>query len=153
VLIVTGPVGVGKATVACEAAELLRATGVAYAMVDFDTNKALRPATILSVSEADEQAWLAEHRRRVAAFPPDVRGAHLHSFKHRTEIVTSSICGCFYCCSVFNPSLVDEWVDEDASGQGQTALCPKCGVDSVIGERSGAEISVEFMKKMRTYWF
>ena len=36
-------------------------------------------------------------------------------------------CGCFYCCKTFNIGDVDEFVDD-----GKTAICPKCGIDSVL---------------------
>ena len=93
------------------------------------------------------------HRRRVAAFPEDVRKAHEHSSNHRAEIVVSGLCGCFYCRTQFAPSKIVEWVDEDASGVGQTALCPNCGIDSVIGDRSGYEPSKDLLTRMYEHWF
>jgi hypothetical protein len=36
---------------------------------------------------------------------------------------------------------------------GQTALCPKCPVDSVIGAASGDPITPEFLKLMHDHWF
>lgn len=109
--------------------------------------------TIPIMSEADRQPWQVEHQQRVAAFPVAVREAHKHCSRHRSEIVASSVCGCFYCCSTFEPSLIEEWVDQDRDGEGQTALCPSCGIDSVIGDQSGCEISVEFLRTMKRYWF
>lgn len=101
----------------------------------------------------DRPDWQMEHERWVAALPPAIREAHRHSSGHRAEILTSSVCGCFYCCSTFTPSRIDEWVDEDTEGVGQTALCPRCGIDSVIGDGSGAEISADFLRAMKRYWF
>jgi len=86
-------------------------------------------------------------------FPSNVREAHKHSSNHREEVLSSTVAGCFYCCSLFEPSLITEWVDEDAAEVGQTALCPHCGIDSVIGDRSGVEISEAFMTTMKRYWF
>ncbi|HEY4592684.1 MAG TPA: hypothetical protein VIJ61_09775 [Thermoanaerobaculia bacterium] len=97
--------------------------------------------------------WQEQHRQRIAAFPEDVRGAHLHSSQHRAEIGESSLCGCFYCCSTFPPSEIEEWVDKNAAGEGQTALCPRCGIDSVIGDRSGFPVTKEFLEKMKAHWF
>jgi len=34
-----------------------------------------------------------------------------------------------------------------------TALCPHCGIDSVIGESSSVPITKEFLGKMKKYWF
>jgi hypothetical protein len=45
------------------------------------------------------------------------------------------------------------WVDEDAAGEGQTALCAKCGIDSVVGDESGFPITRDFMAEMHQHWF
>jgi len=80
--------------------------------------------------------------------------AHKYSSKHREEILNSEICGCFYCEAIFNPSEIEEWVDEDKNNIGQTALCLKCGIDSVIGEKSGFPVNEkEFLEEMYKYWF
>ena len=75
-------------------------------------------------------------------------GAHKHSSNHRAELKVSDVCGCFYCLSTFPPNTIVEWIDDE-----QTALCPKCSVDSVIGLASGYLISHEFLKRMHDYWF
>jgi hypothetical protein len=49
------------------------------------------------------------------------------SFKNKDEIISSEICSCFYCLAKFTPNEINEWVDE-----GSTAICPKCGIDSVV---------------------
>ena len=78
-----------------------------------------------------------------------VKAAHLHSSRHSSELKAGDACGCFYCRSTFKPSEITEWVDDD-----DTALCPKCGIDSVIGSRSGYPVtSVDFLKAMHAYWF
>ena len=58
-------------------------------------------------------------------------------------------CGCFYCLKIFVPKEISNWI-EDAGG---TAICPYCGIDSVIGEHSGYPITREFLEQMRQYWF
>jgi hypothetical protein len=94
-----------------------------------------------------------EHERRVALFPEDVREAHHHSSNHRVEIAASTTCGCFYCGSLFDPVRIEDWVDENKLGEGQTALCPVCGIDSVLGDKSGLSVTPEFLQKMKHYWF
>ncbi len=83
---------------------------------------------------------------------PDYIDAHEHSSGHRKEILESKICGCFYCLAIFNPDEIEDWVDE-VDGIGQTAICPKCHIDSVIGSFSGYPITEEFLKKMQQHWF
>jgi hypothetical protein len=97
-------------------------------------------------------SWHDDHWNRVAAFPADIQKAHGHSSDHRAEIAASTTCGCFYCCSIFPPEGIEEWVDE-VDGIGQTALCPRCGIDSVIGDRGGFPISAEFLNRMKAHWF
>lgn len=97
--------------------------------------------------------WQNEHQRHVAQFPGDVRDAHKHSSNHREEVLNSGRCGCFHCCATFSPQSISEWTDEADDGQGQTALCPKCGIDSVIGENAGFDLSAAFLQKMRSFWF
>lgn len=83
---------------------------------------------------------------------PEIIRAHRHSIRHRQEVLASSVCGCFYCCHVFPPSEIDIWVD-DWEGVGQTALCPKCGIDSVIGAESTFPIAPHFLAAMHAHWF
>jgi hypothetical protein len=97
--------------------------------------------------------WQQEHERRVASFPPAIQVAHVHCTRHRAEVKWSKECGCFYCCETFPPSEILEWTDEDEQGVGQTALCPRCGIDSVIGDASGFRPEPGFLEQMRACWF
>jgi hypothetical protein len=74
--------------------------------------------------------------------------AHDHSSNHRAEIEKSETCGCFYCMAIFPPADIIEWID-----QGQCALCPKCGIDSVIGSASDFPITKVFLERMHDHWF
>ncbi len=84
---------------------------------------------------------------------------HEHCVCHRKEIEASQVCGCFYCQQTFAPSEIDEWIEE-ISGEYSlrpdpwTAMCPKCGIDSVIGDASGYPVAdPQFLKKMNAFWF
>ena len=79
--------------------------------------------------------------------------AHAHSSGHRAEIERSTQCGCFYCLACFPPAEISNWVDPDAAGLGTTALCPRCGIDAVIGAEAGYPLTPEFLTRMRTRWF
>ncbi|ARP44442.1 MULTISPECIES: cytoplasmic protein [Geobacillus] len=78
----------------------------------------------------------------------DVRAAHRFSAHNRKYLQNDALCGCFHCLAIFSPGEITEWVD-----QGDTALCPYCGIDSVIGEGSGFPIARSFLKRMRQEWF
>ena len=75
--------------------------------------------------------------------------AHQFSVNNRKQLEQSSVCGCFYCRKIFNPNEITEWIPEKSG----TALCPYCGIDSVIGESSGFPIAEQFLNKMKQYWF
>ncbi len=77
-----------------------------------------------------------------------VLAAHKHSSKHRAELEKSEKCGCFFCLRIYSPSEIEDWTDGD-----NTAICPHCSVDSVIGDASGYPITKEFLQEMRNYWF
>jgi hypothetical protein len=74
--------------------------------------------------------------------------AHKLSMHNRQAVQSSQLCGCFYCLKTFPPTDVVEWVDEE-----DTALCPKCGIDSVIGSAPDIEITQDFLKSMKKRWF
>ena len=98
-----------------------------------------------------DQIVAVEPHRPMLMTPDDVR-AHRHSSRHRGEILDSRMCGCFHCCETFAPADVTEWTDE-RDGVGQTAFCPRCGIDSVIGSASGYPITHDFLKQMQERWF
>jgi hypothetical protein len=83
----------------------------------------------------------------------DLKAAHRHSASHRTEVLSSPSCGCFYCLAMFGPCEIRDWVDEGADGIGTTALCPRCGIDSVIGSNAGMALDESFLSQMHEYWF
>jgi hypothetical protein len=74
--------------------------------------------------------------------------AHRFCRHNRKDLENDTICGCFYCLKIFNPNEIDEWWDDD-----DTAVCPYCGIDSVIGENSGFSVTELFLKGMNKEWF
>ena len=86
----------------------------------------------------------------MSSSPPhsaDLEIAHKHSIYHRKEILSSELCGCFYCGKTFPPAEIEDWTDEQ-EGLGTTAMCPRCGIDSVVGSASGFPLTPEFLQQM-----
>ena len=79
---------------------------------------------------------------------PDYISAHKRASRHRAELEESGICGCLYCLQVYQPAEIQEWIDDET-----TALCPHCGIDSVIGAKSGYPITENFLLKLKEHWF
>lgn len=81
---------------------------------------------------------------------------HDESGWHEEAILQSKICGCFYCLSIFPPNEINEWVEEREDcprGPGKTAICPKCGIDSVLPNTIGYEITKDLLEKMQKRFF
>ncbi len=78
---------------------------------------------------------------------PDYIEAHKHSIRNRSVLLVSEVCGCFHCRMIFRPNEIIEWWDEE-----QTAVCPHCGIDSILGSASVA-LTPELLQAMQQYWF
>ena len=79
---------------------------------------------------------------------PNKALAHNRCSGNSDELKNSEKCGCFYCLQIFTPEKITKLVDG-----GKTALCPFCGVDSVIGDASGFPITKEFLSDVKKEWF
>ena len=75
-----------------------------------------------------------------------LESTHHDSSHHRALVERSKLVGCFYCLRTFPPAEIREWIDN-----GETALCPHCGIDSVLPD--SVDLSDEFRKAMHHYWF
>lgn len=74
--------------------------------------------------------------------------AHNFCENNRKMLEKSKKCACFFCLEIFSPVEINEWADEE-----KTALCPYCGIDSVIAEMAGFPLIKEFLTAMKEYWF
>ena len=73
---------------------------------------------------------------------------HKCEIYNREKIENTDLCGCFYCKKTFQPNEIKQWTDE-----GQTAICPKCGVDSIIYNNSEYIITQEDLEILNKYYF
>jgi len=79
----------------------------------------------------------------------DLLQSHKRSSRHRAEVLSSRECGCFYCIRTYPPGDIREWIDG-----GETAICPNCMVDAVIGSKSGCPVGDKgFLRRMHEFWF
>ncbi len=77
-----------------------------------------------------------------------IQAAAKYSLRNMKALRKDSRCGCYFCQSIFSPKEIEEWIDGE-----DTAICPYCWVDSVIGESSGYPITEDFLKEMGDYMF
>jgi len=78
-----------------------------------------------------------------------IQEAHEFCNSNKNTISKSEFCGCFYCEKTFKPSEIKEWV-----GSEDRALCPHCGIDSVLPDFISKEfLEKKFLHEMYEFWF
>ena len=76
--------------------------------------------------------------------------AHKASYANKSRLKEATQCGCFYCINTFNVNQIEDWSIDMPD---DTALCPFCGIDSVIGDNEGFSITEEFLETMYSEYF
>jgi hypothetical protein len=66
---------------------------------------------------------------------------------NRELLMISKICGCFHCLSVFGHQEIRKWTERN-----NTALCPRCEVDAVIGDASHPGLTRGTLEEMHKRW-
>jgi hypothetical protein len=86
----------------------------------------------------------------MAQYDPEMlTAAHRHCSDNREAVKASRLCGCFYCRRTFSAGEIANWVHSKPA-----ALCPKCGIDSVLPDRSGLPVTdTSFLQAMHERWF
>ena len=83
---------------------------------------------------------------------PELNAFYTHSIKNEESILKSNLCGCFHCISILAATDIkssEMMVEKDGF---RTAICPICGIDSVLGDAS-VEVSAELLEAMNEYYF
>ena len=79
--------------------------------------------------------------------PLTLETAHRRSRNNREELAANDVCGCFNCVTVFSPREIAAWIDD-----GKTALCPKCGIDTVLANTPVSPVTEpNFLNAMRAH--
>jgi hypothetical protein len=85
-----------------------------------------------------------QRRERWRKLPATVRKkiSEYPSTTHNRQVLKESdVCGCISCLQIFPSEKIVDWRDTYESSTGETALCPYCGDDSVVGSASGVPIN------------
>ena len=95
-----------------------------------------------------------EQKLKIAALPDEkLHDIHTHCTANREEVEASSRCACFYCQEVFRATEVKDYIVEPSMDYRETALCPRCGVDTVLGDAAGIPFYKELIEKMHRHYF
>lgn len=73
---------------------------------------------------------------------------HAYSSHNRALVEGARQCHCFYCQATVDASEVVDYSDN-----GQTAICPKCGIDSILPDSIEETLNADTIAEMNEYWF
>ena len=79
---------------------------------------------------------------------PDLVELYANGKDNKEKLQHSTKCGCFHCKKIFDPAEINKWTDD-----GNTAICPYCGIDSVITKTASYEIVPEVLDVLYKYYF
>lgn len=79
---------------------------------------------------------------------PPISEASEYSIRNRDGLVEGTKAACYHCMQVFSAKEVTDFTDA-----GETALCPYCGIDSVLPEHAGFAFTPENLESLRAFWF
>jgi hypothetical protein len=90
----------------------------------------------------EREEWLPEH----GSVKPEDAFAKLHklSFRNKELLDLERAASCFNCFSYMKPDRIEEWTDNQ-----QTAICPCCGIDSILP----GEVAPPLLQEMYNRYF
>jgi hypothetical protein len=74
-----------------------------------------------------------------------IKQSHKNCMSNRKKLEESDLCGCFYCLAIYNPSEIEEWIEDKDD---DTAICPHCHTDAVLPENDDYPLNAAFLKQM-----
>ena len=81
----------------------------------------------------------------------NMNNARTHCTGNRRELESSVQARCIYCTQTFAPDKIVEWITDSSS---ESAVCPHCDVDAVIGSASGIPLQDDqLFADLRKHWF
>jgi hypothetical protein len=72
----------------------------------------------------------------------------LLAMKNRKIIEQSTKAGCFHCLEIFDVNEINSYTDNN-----DTVICPKCGIDSVVGNNCGFDLNNQILKTAKKFWY
>jgi hypothetical protein len=104
----------------------------------------------------------AAHSGGLTAANPmnELLAAYRYVTNNHAQIEASKLCGCCNCVLIFKPDEIVGWtgltvqnMDDPKAIAEQTAMCPNCGSEAVLGDGCGFPINANFLARMNEAWF
>jgi hypothetical protein len=90
----------------------------------------------------------------------ELLAAYRYTTNNWAQIEASRLCGCCNCVQTFLPEEIVAWsgltvdnFEDEAAVNNQTAVCPRCGTEAVLGDKAGFPINATFLTRMNEAWF
>ncbi len=90
----------------------------------------------------------------------ELLAAYRYTTNNYAQIEKSKRCGCCNCVQIFKPDAIVGWtgltvqnMDDPKAIAEQTAMCPHCGSEAVIGDGCGFLITPDFLARMNEAWY
>ncbi|WP_457419685.1 hypothetical protein [Roseateles sp. P5_E7] len=90
----------------------------------------------------------------------ELLAAYRYTSNNWAQIEASQQCGCCNCVEMFKPDEIVGWtgltmenMNDSAAVAQQTAMCPRCGSEAVLGDACGFAINANFLARMNEAWF
>lgn len=90
----------------------------------------------------------------------ELLAAYRYVSNNWAQIGASKLCGYCNWVEIFKPDEIVGWtgltmqnLDDPAALNGQTAMCPRCGSEAVLGDGCGFPINANFLARMNEAWF
>ena len=77
-----------------------------------------------------------------------IKKAPMYAFKNKEAVMASQTCGCYGCLNIIQVKDIEFWTDDD-----ETALCPKCTLDTLLAESLNIPLDKDTLSKIRNQWF
>lgn len=71
-----------------------------------------------------------------------------YATNNKQPLSEGGLAGCYYCLNIYPANEVVDFIEQE-----KTALCPKCGIDSVLPETSGYPLNKIVLQELRNFWF
>jgi NAD-dependent SIR2 family protein deacetylase len=78
----------------------------------------------------------------------NIKNAIKYATSNEQDLRNSDQAGCYYCKKIYLASDVTEFIEDE-----RTALCPKCGIDSVLPSNSSIKLTPKNLAELNKYWF
>jgi NAD-dependent SIR2 family protein deacetylase len=87
-------------------------------------------------------------KKRMQMNQHNMKKAHDTSSDHVFILMSSTEVRCFHCLETISTEEITEWVD----GR-RTALCPKCGIDALIGDATKFDLDNDLFFGVMNAWY